>query len=1099
MTDEVNPPAPTPSKSMPQCSRFRLYCRHPVTAVIVCIILAAYTIAALSVSALAMRLRTGPLDLARFTPAIEKILSRSERMQFRVGKASLAWHRDNHQLTIKIDDMSLVGPAGEFLKIGHVDMGVSSWRLLLADLHFDYAEIENLALRIIRRPDGTMTLTGAESDKDKAESPKLQLDNIVNDLPDVEDFKLTNTRIIFEDQKEAEIRRFDDVDMQFRETHDFNGRSVQGYLTTTLTGLNDGSLASVDFIYEASDKTLTAAIRLAKANTRKLFGNLLYTANLPIIEMMVDGRADVTLNNDLRLQNLRLYLQGDDGKLYWPRNYGEGLQTQDLTKFIVELGFDPRTQTLMLKDAEITLKGINIATSGELTADAEWQNLKGHLDINIPVVAVDVLPAVWPAVWDSGGRHWLVDRMDKGRFAHIAVNVPLTATRTVLPPDDIDFEIAAYEAEDTLQGQQSWQVDTGHIRGTFDYTGVTVDYRNPMLPAKNTTGTGVFDGLGLTLDIDKATIGGMAVTDGRLFFDDLITAGAGNADLHFSMNGSVASVFEYLEREPISYRKKVSLDASNAKGNAKLELQINFPTLHDMSVDDVKVQADAKLTNLSVPGAVKGLTLEGPAFDLSATANDFHISGTGTLDGQASTVDWQEYFSVQPTNPFSSKLEAKIQTDKNIRSKFIGSIEGRVDGIIPADISLITDNNGKGTLKVSGTLDAASIDFTDPFNAVKPKGAPATLKLTGTLDKGNIKSIDSLSVTGTGMNIASGVIGFNRNDKDEAVLGSAKIKGLRLGSNNADIDATWPTENELKANVTGQAFDARAIMGGSKPDADPGKPATVATPLAYDIKLNVGQLYLGDTPLDNAQGEFVGNTGGTIKMASLNGTAAGSAVSLGYSAGGAPSDRLILTCENAGNGLSALGVTNRLRGGSLRIQAEPIKGGQPGDMKGKLVLKDFSVAKAPVLAKLINLLSLPGILNILEQDTGLTFSRAESDITLLNRDGGIELIFAEGRTSGSSLGLTFEGSVDTAKSQMNIQGTAVPMSEVNSILSSIPLVGDILTGGKKGGGIFAATYKMKGPTSDPDVSINPLSVLTPGILRSILFEGALSKDSEPKS
>ena len=34
----------------------------------------------------------------------------------------------------------------------------------------------------------------------------------------------------------------------------------------------------------------------------------------------------------------------------------------------------------------------------------------------------------------------------------------------------------------------------------------------------------------------------------------------------------------------------------------------------------------------------------------------------------------------------------------------------------------------------------------------------------------------------------------------------------------------------------------------------------------------------------------------------------------------------------------------------------------------------------------------------------------------------------------------------------------------------------------------AATYTIKGPTKDPSVMVNPLSVLTPGILRSIFFE-----------
>jgi hypothetical protein len=61
------------------------------------------------------------------------------------------------------------------------------------------------------------------------------------------------------------------------------------------------------------------------------------------------------------------------------------------------------------------------------------------------------------------------------------------------------------------------------------------------------------------------------------------------------------------------------------------------------------------------------------------------------------------------------------------------------------------------------------------------------------------------------------------------------------------------------------------------------------------------------------------------------------------------------------------------------------------------------------------------------------------------------------------------------------------MDTLNKVLGKIPLVGNILTGGE-GGGVFAATYSIKGSSDDPRVSVNPLSVLTPGILRRILWE-----------
>ena len=68
---------------------------------------------------------------------------------------------------------------------------------------------------------------------------------------------------------------------------------------------------------------------------------------------------------------------------------------------------------------------------------------------------------------------------------------------------------------------------------------------------------------------------------------------------------------------------------------------------------------------------------------------------------------------------------------------------------------------------------------------------------------------------------------------------------------------------------------------------------------------------------------------------------------------------------------------------------------------------------------------------------------------------------------------------------MNFDGTLIPAYTLNSALSSIPLLGDILSGGEKGGGIFAATYSYRGDVATAQPSVNPLATLTPGFLRHI--------------
>jgi hypothetical protein len=67
---------------------------------------------------------------------------------------------------------------------------------------------------------------------------------------------------------------------------------------------------------------------------------------------------------------------------------------------------------------------------------------------------------------------------------------------------------------------------------------------------------------------------------------------------------------------------------------------------------------------------------------------------------------------------------------------------------------------------------------------------------------------------------------------------------------------------------------------------------------------------------------------------------------------------------------------------------------------------------------------------------------------------------------------------------LDIQGTIVPAYTLNSIIGNIPLLGSLLLGGE-GQGLFAANYRATGSAADPQVSVNPLSALTPGFLRRL--------------
>lgn len=82
------------------------------------------------------------------------------------------------------------------------------------------------------------------------------------------------------------------------------------------------------------------------------------------------------------------------------------------------------------------------------------------------------------------------------------------------------------------------------------------------------------------------------------------------------------------------------------------------------------------------------------------------------------------------------------------------------------------------------------------------------------------------------------------------------------------------------------------------------------------------------------------------------------------------------------------------------------------------------------------------------------------------------------------MGITANGSYDLYYDDIDISGVVAPAYSLNSFIGKIPLVGNLLSG--KDGTVFAANYKIKGNIEDPQISLNPLSALSPSSLKDML-------------
>jgi uncharacterized protein YhdP len=112
--------------------------------------------------------------------------------------------------------------------------------------------------------------------------------------------------------------------------------------------------------------------------------------------------------------------------------------------------------------------------------------------------------------------------------------------------------------------------------------------------------------------------------------------------------------------------------------------------------------------------------------------------------------------------------------------------------------------------------------------------------------------------------------------------------------------------------------------------------------------------------------------------------------------------------------------------------------------------------------------------------SGIPFSTLRADFAYSDDRLVLENLLAY----GGAIGVTANGLIDVVPDRLDLQGTIVPAYALNSIIGNIPVIGSLLMGGE-GQGLFAANYRVTGSSTEPQVSVNPLSALAPGFLRRL--------------
>jgi hypothetical protein len=657
--------------------------------------------------------------------------------------------------------------------------------------------------------------------------------------------------------------------------------------------------------------------------------------------------------------------------------------------------------------------------------DGGWD---GALDVELNQIAADRLLRVWPISVVAKTRTWFAENVGQGLLYNVRAALRLTPGGQ--PQFNLGYEFA--NADVRLVRTLPRVLDAGG-HATLENKTYTVSLNNGHVIAPE---------------------GGRIDVGGSVFQIFDITQRPADVKIDLISSASLTATLSLLDQEPFSFFSKAGQPVNLGDGRAELTATLRMPLKPKVQLDEVTFAVSGRIVDFTSPSLVPGRILTADEVEVAVDNEGLQLSGVGMLDLLPVDLTYLQGFG--PEQNGRARINGTVTlSDAALRDLGVELPEGSILGEGPAaiDIALVKDLPPQLTLTSTLVGLALRLDALGWSKAAKTKAA---LDLEARLSREPV--VERMSLSAPGLEVEGRIT-----TREGGGLEEASFARVRAGDwLDAPVLLTGNgTGLAFDVAVTGGTIDMRAMPGGN------GGPGSGSAGGSGPIELSLDGLRISDgITLTGFRGSFGSNGGLNGSFTSgINGNAEIKGVVAPATGGSA----FRITSENAGAVMAAAGIFDKGRGGTLDLTLRPR--GPEGEYNGRATFTRMRIQGAPALAELLSAVSIVGLLEQMNGE-GLAFNNGEVDFILTPK--AVEI--TKGSAVGASLGISFAGLYLSGSGAIDLQGVISPIYLVNGI-------GQIFS--KKGEGLFGFNYRLTGTTDDPDVSVNPLSVLTPGMFREI--------------
>lgn len=774
------------------------------------------------------------------------------------------------------------------------------------------------------------------------------------------------------------------------------------------------------------------------------------------LQAHIVGKTDLFYDASGTISRLGVELTADKTALAVP-----GTFTRPVFLPMVRLkgSYLPQTHDILLDYLKTSGGALVLDTAGRITLvdkQSPLVELRGRME----AMSVRDLLHYWPLGTGEGARNWIDANIFAGTLGPIV-----------------------YETHFPVGMLDQPRVPDNAMLMTFQLANVEANYVHGLTHMTGIYGSAKLTGNTFTADLTRGHIGPLVLTKAHAAIADLATPGS-PGDITGHIDGSMTDVLKLTDLQPLNYPTRFGINPEETTGKAGIDLSFHVPMRKNLSVDDVAISIKANVTGFGI-ALGKTIRLNDGNVVFEVDNNHLHATGVTGLAGSRLTIDWVEDFKT--ANAVTSKINVKGLLDEPGRE----ALGLHASDYLKGPIGLNADLTGRrGQLTgAEMTLDLTPATLTlDLVGINKPAGFPAASHAVVTFGPHSVPRSENATITGPSLQAI-----LNMTFNDEGTLVSLNAPTVKAGATNDFALTLNRSPSGVDITVRGRSIDGTKLAargtggkgggkGGAKPDS------AFDEPFHIDAKLDRVALRNGVAIAPFAL-DVTGVADRPATM-TLNGATGKGAPILGSVVPAGGDRKLTLTASDFGSLARGLFGFSSLKGGRLEFQgtlhgsASGQGSGIPNDYEGLVRLKDFRLLNQPFLARLFSAGSLIGFSNLL-QNNGIAVD--ELKIPFSSRNGVIAI--HDARATGPAIGISAEGYFDRPKNDIELKGTLVPLFGINSVLGIIPLLGELLVS-KPGEGIIGLSYAVSGNADEPRVSINPLSMVTPGILRRV-FEGKM--------